>query len=85
MKVSKADYVRSQTSNPTEHHCHWPGCERKVPPAMWGCYTHWLRLPKVLRDKIWAAYRPRQEIDKNPSAEYIAAANEVQQWIKENT
>jgi len=27
------------------HHCHWPGCIREVPPKMWGCSTHWFRLP----------------------------------------
>jgi hypothetical protein len=63
------------------HTCHWPGCPRNVPPKMWGCRAHWYKLPKSLRDKIWATYRPGQEIDKTPSREYIAAANEVQAWI----
>jgi flavin-dependent thymidylate synthase len=50
---------------------------------MWGCRDHWFTLPKYLRDKIWAAYVPGQEITKTPSAAYIAAAHEVQQWIKD--
>ena len=63
------------------HTCHWPGCDKEVPPAMWGCKTHWLSLPKRLRDRIWATYRPGQEIMKTPSPEYVTAAREVQQWI----
>lgn len=64
-----------------KHTCHWPGCNKPVPPAMWGCTGHWFALPKRLRDKIWAAYRRGQEITKSPSPEYMAAALEVQEWI----
>lgn len=63
------------------HTCHWPGCGKNVPPKMWGCSQHWFKLPKRLRDAIWAAYIPGQEITKNPSKEYIKAANAVQKWI----
>ena len=49
---------------------------------MWGCRAHWFRLPKRLRDKIWATYVPGQEITKTPSQEYFDAAVEVQEWIK---
>lgn len=66
------------------HTCHWPGCTKEVPPAMWGCKTHWFKLPQHLRNKIWATYRAGQEVTKTPSAEYIAAAQEVQQWIKDH-
>ena len=41
----------------------------------------WFLLPKRLRDKIWAAYKPGQEITMTPSAEYLAVAKEVQDWI----
>jgi hypothetical protein len=51
---------------------------------MWGCKKHWFMLPKQLRDKIWAAYVPGQEITKTPSGDYIDVANEVQEWIFEN-
>lgn len=51
---------------------------------MWGCRQHWFSLPARLRAKIWATYRPGQEITKTPSAEYIAAAKEVQLWILGN-
>lgn len=81
--MSKADYVRAVAGSNTtfDHHCHWPGCTRKVPPAMWGCKSHWFKLPARLRAKVWATYRPGQEVTKTPSREYIDVANEVQSWI----
>lgn len=65
------------------HTCHWPGCPKAVPPAMWGCKGHWFALPKSLRDRIWATYRRGQEITKDPSPEYLAAATDVQRWIRD--
>lgn len=78
----KADYVRKQKQT-REHHCHWPGCSEQVPPAKWGCYKHWKMLPKRLQLKVWAAYRPGQEVDMSPSKEYLAVADEVQKWIRD--
>ena len=66
-----------------KHHCHWPGCQAQVPPAMWGCRKHWYALPKSLRDEVWRSYRPGQEDTLTPSAEYLAVARKVQDWIKE--
>jgi hypothetical protein len=66
----------------SKHTCHWPGCSKEVPPAMWGCRQHWFTLPGHLRQKIWATYRPGQEITKTPSESYIAATREVRQWIE---
>ena len=82
--AQKADYVRGRTANDGRHGCHWPGCTMRVPPAMWGCKPHWYRLPPRLRQRIWATFRPGQEITKTPSPEYLAAAKEVQQWIAEH-
>lgn len=65
------------------HKCHWPGCEKEVPPKLWGCREHWFSLPKRLRDKIWSTYQAGQEITKTPSKEYLETAHEVQQWIYE--
>lgn len=64
------------------HTCHWPDCRTIVPPHMWGCRVHWFKIPKDLRDRIWATYRPGQEVTKTPSAEYIEAAKAVQEWIR---
>lgn len=67
-----------------KHTCHWPGCGKAVPPAMWGCKGHWFTLPKHLRDLIWSTYRRGQEITKSPSPAYIAAALTVQEWIRQH-
>lgn len=84
--MSKADYVRGEARRNTafDHHCHWPGCGKSCPPAMWGCKAHWFRLPLYLRNKIWATYQPGQEITKTPSRAYVSVANEVQAWIEKN-
>jgi len=81
LRSSKVAYVKSQRQT-CKHGCHWPGCILQVPPAMWGCTRHWFRLPKNLRDRIWAAYRPGQERDLSPSDSYMDVAREVQLWIR---
>jgi hypothetical protein len=80
--MNKADYVRRQ-SQTREHHCHWPGCDKQVPPAMWGCKCHWFKLPVALRNKVWASYVPGQEVLGTPSARYLEVADQVQKWIKQ--
>ena len=83
--AAKVSHVR-RAGQTREHHCHggMPGCAGQCPPAMWGCRSCWLRLPKRLRDRIWAAYRPGQEETMTPSAEYLTVAREVQLWIREH-
>lgn len=84
---AKVEHVRTEIAADAgehRHHCHWPGCDEDVPPATWGCYRHWKMLPKSLRDRIWATYRPGQEITKTPSRDYVAVAREVQRWIEAN-
>lgn len=83
--MSKFEYVRDRMRTPARgHHCHWPGCTRKVPPALWGCKQHWYLLPRDLRDRIWKSFRPGQEDAKTPSREYVEAAKAVQAWIEAN-
>lgn len=79
---AKVEYVKAQGQT-RDHTCHWPGCEKQVPPAMWGCRFHWYILPQHLRNKIWGAFRPGQEEDLNVSKRYLKVAREVQEWIKE--
>lgn len=82
-KADKVDYVKAQRVT-GDHTCHWPGCTAQVAPAMWGCKFHWFKLPKHLRNLIWRAFVPGQEIEKTPSPEYFDATRQVQQWIDEN-
>lgn len=56
------------------HLCHAEGCKEPVPPAMLMCYSHWRMVPVELKHGVWETYREGQEIDKRPSAAYLAAA-----------
>jgi hypothetical protein len=51
---------------------------------MWGCSKHWFTLPVELRNRVWAAYFPGQEIDMTPSETYLEVADEVQRWIRQH-
>lgn len=44
---------------------------------MWGCKKHWFMVPKIIRDRVWKHYRPGQENDKQPNAEYLVAARQA--------
>jgi hypothetical protein len=38
------------------------------------CAKHWRMVPRFVQNLIWHYYREGQEIDKNPSTEYICVA-----------
>lgn len=82
-KAAKVAHVK-RAGQTRDHVCHWPGCGKQVPPAAWGCKGCWFKLPKRLRDRIWATYRIGQEATMSPSREYVAVAREVQDWIAEH-
>ena len=79
--ADKVAYVRAQRQT-RPHTCHWPGCTIQVKPAQWGCRAHWFRLPKGLRDRIWAAYVPGQEVTLTPSDAYLQVMKDVEAWIR---
>lgn len=56
------------------HTCHADGCEEPVPEWKLMCQPHWRMVPKRFKDAVWATYRRGQEIDKNPTREYLLAA-----------
>lgn len=66
-----------------EHHCHAIGCEVETNPKMFMCRKHWYKLPKATRDGVWRVYRRGQEIDKEPSEEYIFVTSEARRWLHE--
>lgn len=59
------------------HTCHATGCNAHVPPEMWGCRRHWYMVPKAIRERIWATYRPGQCDDMDPSDAYCNAARDA--------
>lgn len=62
------------------HNCRWVGCNKQVPLNMWACKIHWFKLPKSLRDAIWAGYRPGQEDDLNPSPQWVEADERAREY-----
>jgi hypothetical protein len=48
---------------------------------MFMCKAHWFMLPKAMRDRIWATYRPGQCDDWHISHEYAEAAREAVRYI----
>lgn len=64
------------------HRCHATRCDAEVPPAMLMCKRHWFMVPKPLRQEVWRLYRKGQEVDKNPSREYLAAADAAIQAVE---
>jgi hypothetical protein len=66
---------------PPPHTCHRTGCDTVIPPKLFMCGPDWRSLPPELQKRIWALYRPGQEIRKDPSAEYLEAAREAIAWL----
>lgn len=54
--MDKVEHVRRATQT-RAHHCHWPGCDKQVPPAMWGCKAHWFALPNSMDSQEHEARR----------------------------
>lgn len=48
------------------------------------CRRHWYMVPQNLRDAIWVTYRPGQEITKDASPEYLAAARRAIDAVTDN-
>jgi hypothetical protein len=57
-----------------KHRCHAEGCQREVHPRLLMCARCWRFVPPALKDAVWKAYRAGQEITKDPSPEYVKAA-----------
>ena len=64
-----------------KHLCHAQGCKTAVPPKMFMCKAHWYMLPKWMRDTLWSLYRPGQEIDKDPSLQYLQHAMACRDYV----
>lgn len=56
------------------HQCHALRCTTPVPADWLMCETHWAMVPEMLKNLVWSNYRPGQEIDKQPSSDYLTVA-----------
>lgn len=57
------------------HRCHAKGCRIPTPPEYLFCEPHWRKVPRALRDRVWGTYREGQCDDRNPSREWLDAAD----------
>lgn len=57
------------------HHCHAKKCKVPVKPELLMCYKHWKMVPKDIQNRVWKYYRPGQCDDKDPSKEWLDAAD----------
>ncbi|WP_197502693.1 MULTISPECIES: hypothetical protein [unclassified Mycobacterium] len=57
------------------HVCHARGCTTEIEPRLFMCPDHWKQVPPALRESINSTYRPGQEVDKQPSSQYLALAS----------
>jgi hypothetical protein len=81
---NKFSHVRHAVLDPTNcHECLWPGCVQQIPRQQLMCKSHWLTLPKLIRDRVWSAYEVGQEADARlVSAEYQDAASAARKWAE---
>jgi hypothetical protein len=56
----------------------------EIPASLFCCKPHWFALPRAIRREVWRTYRKGQEVDKNPSPEYLAAARMALDWALEH-
>jgi hypothetical protein len=56
------------------HNCHADNCKRFVPSNLFMCGQHWKKVSQKTQQLIWKTYRTGQEIDKNPSKEWLEAS-----------
>jgi hypothetical protein len=77
-----ADQTTGSTLGRPRHTCHATGCPTTVPPRMFMCRVHWYRLTRDHRAAIWATYRPGQEVTKDPSPEYLEAAQAAIRYLE---
>lgn len=66
-----------------KHTCHAEGCSELVPPTMLMCKRHWRMVPRQMRIAVWRWYLPGQELAKNPTRQYLGAANSAIQAVAE--
>lgn len=59
------------------HHCHARNCKVSIPPRLLMCPKHWRMVPRRIQNNVNRNYRRGQEIDKNPTMEYMGAAKDA--------
>lgn len=66
-----------------DHLCVAYGCGVNLPAHLLMCRRHWFRVPKALRDPIYALYRPGQDA-ATAGPEYLAVVDEAIAAVRES-
>lgn len=66
-----------------KHTCHAFNCDREIAPRFLMCPKHWRMVPRNLQVKVYATYRSGQEVDKQASSEYLKAAREAVEAVRD--
>jgi len=54
--------------------CPVTGCEEQIDPSRLMCRKHWYRVPRQLRDRVWATWRSGEGILSAEHQEAVLAA-----------
>ena len=61
------------------HVCPWPGCNEIVKRSLWGCPSHWFKVPILLRDSLWRAHRNRFN---DEGSSHRGVLMEIDEWVR---
>ena len=59
MNTTPAELRVTSKRRDTTHECPSPTCNERVDRNRLACPKHWRRVPKALRDELWAGYNER--------------------------
>ena len=65
------------------HRCAAPGCNLQVPMHMMMCSPHWNTLPPDLRNRIWDAYKAKEQNKPGAEDELMRQARAAIQFLRE--
>ena len=57
-----------------DYRCPIPGCGDLIDPSRLMCRRHWYRVPKQLRDQVWATWRSGQGTQSREHHEVVSMA-----------
>lgn len=65
-------------SRELEHTCHIPYCLTVVKPELLMCLTHWRKVPKQIKKRVWLHYQDGQcNLSPPPSRQWHQAAKDA--------
>ena len=63
------------------HSCAAPACESQVPNDWLMCKRHWYKVPKDLRDEVWATWR---NVKRDPESYRDARERAIKSLLKKD-